>query len=213
MRVIAGEARGKALMAPKGLEVRPTTDKVKGAIFSMLTAQAFQRADDGHLGGNFPYRRVLDLFSGTGALGIEALSRGSEHVDFAETNPRARASIRDNLRRTGFEDRATINALSAAQAVSTFRTAYDLILLDPPYEDQATPALLESLGRSDLLAPGALLVLEHARAMAAPESTGRLRLIRTRFHGDTAISLYETANSLERSTMSELSTPLRPEPS
>jgi 16S rRNA (guanine966-N2)-methyltransferase len=213
MRVIAGEARGRALTAPKGLEVRPTTDKVKGAIFSMLAAQAFQRADQGHEGGAFPYPRVLDLFAGTGALGIEALSRGSQHADFVENNPRARTTIHENLRRTGLTDRATVHALAAAHAVSTFRTAYDLILLDPPYADPATPALLERLGQSSILAPGALLVLEHARAMAAPEMAGRLRLSRTRFHGDTAISLYELTIPSERSPMVEQSTELGSEPS
>jgi 16S rRNA (guanine(966)-N(2))-methyltransferase RsmD len=211
--VISGEARGKTLTAPKGLAVRPTTDKVKGAIFSMLAAQAFQRADEGHEGGAFPYRRVLDLCAGTGALGIEALSRGSEHADFVETNPRARAAIHDNLKRTGFEDRATVHAVPAMHAVSTFRTAYDLILLDPPYEDPAIPALLDSLGRSGVLAPGGLLVLEHARGLAVPELAGRLRLTRTRFHGDTAISLYAMPNLRERSPMGEESTALGPAPS
>src|SRR5438874_12752325 len=99
MRVIAGSAKGRPLVAPKGLEVRPTTDKVKGAIFSMVDAIAFRRADDV---GASPFGRVLDLFAGSGALGIEALSRGAEHVDFVEASAPARAAIVENLRRTGF---------------------------------------------------------------------------------------------------------------
>src|SRR5687767_7923170 len=128
MRVIAGRAKGRALTAPKGLAVRPTTDKVKGAIFSMLDAVAFRRAE--HVGREAasPFGRVLDLYAGTGALGIEALSRGATHVDFVETSAAARAAIVENLRRTGFAPMASIHAISAEAAVSTFRASYDLIL-------------------------------------------------------------------------------------
>ena len=115
MRVISGSAKGRTLTAPRGLAVRPTTDKVKGAIFSMLDAEAFRRADEPN---EFAIRRVLDLYAGTGALGIEALSRGAEHCDFVEPSAQARAAITENLRRTGLARQAALHSLKAETAVS-----------------------------------------------------------------------------------------------
>ena len=192
MRVISGTAKGRPLIAPKGLDVRPTTDKVKSAMFSMLEAEAFRRADQGFPGGPFPFPRVLDLYAGTGALGIEALSRGAGHADFVEPNARARAVLLDNLERTRLAPQATVHQVRAQHAVSTFRTAYDLILLDPPYQDPETPALMETLGQSALVGRGTLVMLEHARSTKVPTTVGRLQLSRTRYHGDTGISLYES---------------------
>jgi 16S rRNA (guanine966-N2)-methyltransferase len=192
MRVISGSARGRPLIAPKGLDVRPTTDKVKGAMFSMLDAEAFRRVDRGFPGGSFPFAKVLDLYAGTGALGIEALSRGADHADFVESSSKARAALQANLTRTGLAAQAAVHQMRAELAVSTFRTTYDLILLDPPYQDPAALALLATLGQSTLVGHGTLVVLEHARSTEAPTTVGRLRLSRTRYHGDTGISLYES---------------------
>src|SRR3954447_21260754 len=100
------------------MATRPTTDKVKEAIFAMLSAEGLRRAEaSGEI--DFPWARVLDLYAGSGALGIEALSRGSEHVDFVDSNARARAAIQDNLHRTGFGEQASIHGLRAETAVST----------------------------------------------------------------------------------------------
>ncbi|MBM2811531.1 MAG: methyltransferase [Chloroflexi bacterium] len=193
MRVIAGSAKGRPLVSPRGVEIRPTTDKVKGAIFSMLEARAFQRIDDGGHGGPFPFANMLDLFSGTGALGIEGLSRGAEHVDFVESNSRARNSIQVNLARTGFVEKSKIFALDASRAVSIFRGHYDLILADPPYGDPVVPSLIETLGGSRILARGALVVIELLRKNPFPDSAGALHLARARYHGETAILLYEAS--------------------
>jgi 16S rRNA (guanine966-N2)-methyltransferase len=193
VRVIAGSAKGRPLASPKGVDIRPTTDKVKGAIFSMLEAKAFQRADDGRPGGPFPFARVLDLFSGTGALGIESLSRGAEHVDFVESNPRARSAIQENLARTGFSEQSRMYALDALQAVSIFHGPYDLILADPPYGDAVVPSLIETIGSSKILARGALVVIEQLRKYPFPERAGALHLARARYHGETAILLYEVS--------------------
>jgi len=197
MRVIAGAAKGRTLAAPKGLAIRPTTDKVKGAVFSMLDAAAFRRAD-GAYSPTFPFSRVLDLYSGTGALGIEALSRGAGHCDFVESNPKARALIVENLRRTGFTSKATVHGIIAELAVSTFYVAYDLILADPPYSDPAVLALIDALGESQIVGEGSLVVVEHARSMEVPSRAGRLHLARSRYHGTSAIALYEAAPSLDR---------------
>jgi 16S rRNA (guanine966-N2)-methyltransferase len=188
VRVIAGSARGRPLVAPRGTAIRPTTDKVKGAIFSMLDAEAFRRTDGDD--DEFPFRRVLDLHAGTGALGIEALSRGAQHCDFVDTSSRARAAIQENLRRTGLVSGGSVHAFSAARAVSTFNLPYDLILADPPYADPAVPMLLANIGSSGIVHERTLLIIEHARSVELPREPGRLRLARSRYHGTTAISLY-----------------------
>lgn len=190
MRVIAGMAKGRPLLAPKGLATRPTTDKVKSAIFSMLTAEGLRRQDEDTAASDFPFPRVLDLYAGSGALGIEALSRGAEFADFVESSPRARAIIHQNLERTGLALQGTVHGLRVESAVSTFRPAYDLILLDPPYLDPAVSSVLASLGRSAILAPRALVVVEHARTTELPTEAGTLHLLRRNYHGTTAISLF-----------------------
>lgn len=193
MRVIAGSARGRPLASPPGRRIRPTTGRVKEAIFSMLEADAMRRPGDG---SPFPYRRVLDLYSGTGALGIEALSRGAEHVDFVETDHRTRATILLNLERTGFHRQGKLHAIRAENAPSTLAGPYDLILADPPYADPSTLALLELIGRSALLAEGGVFILEHSSAFEPPTQAGSLRLDRTRRHGTSRVSLYRAADEI-----------------
>jgi 16S rRNA (guanine(966)-N(2))-methyltransferase RsmD len=190
MRVVAGVAKGRRLVAPRSTSIRPTTDRVKEAIFSMLESEAFRRADEGEHTASFPFRRVLDLYAGSGALGIEALSRGAEHTDFVEVSPQARAAIAENLRRTGFTDAATIHATRSESAISTLRRAYDLILLDPPYGDEAATQALEKLGTSEILASHAIVILEHARSRAVPDQAGALYRARSRYYGSTAVSLF-----------------------
>src|SRR3972149_4981592 len=135
MRVIAGEARGKPLKAPKA--IRPTTDLVKGAIFSMLEA----------LGGE--WERVLDLYSGSGALGIEALSRGAEWADFVEREPRSCSVIKDNLEKTGFKEYSHVYRSSVKRALEFLEGNYSLVLMDPPYNMPG----LEGLGGGKDVSP------------------------------------------------------------
>ena len=190
MRVISGSAKGRTLSAPKGSDIRPTTDKAKSAIFSILDAEALRRPDIGLEGGRFPYRRVLDLFAGTGALGIEALSRGADFADFVEIDPRARHTITENLQRTGLTDRARIHGMRAQQAILVLRNAYDLVLLDPPYAELDTPDILASLASSRLLKNGSIVIVEHARTTELPAELGALHFSRTRIHGGTAVSVF-----------------------
>jgi 16S rRNA (guanine966-N2)-methyltransferase len=191
MRVIAGSAKGRQLATPKRAAVRPTTDLVKGAIFSMLEAAAAQiEAEMGEIDADFPFPRVLDLYAGSGALGIEALSRGAEHADFVEANAPMRAVIVENLRRTGFSAQGAIHAMRAELAVAALRGPYDLILLDPPYGDEGTTQVLERLSSSGILADRAIVVLEHARTRPIPQQIGTLQLARSRHHGSTGISLF-----------------------
>lgn len=207
MRVIAGVARGRPLRSTESQSVRPTSDKVKGALFSMLEAEAFKRglAEPGYLAGTedgdgrpaFPWPRVLDLYAGSGALGIEALSRGAERVDFVEADARARGAIAENLRKTGLGSRAKVHPVRVETAISTFTQPYDLILLDPPYDEPALEAVLDGLCASPLVGDSSFVVLEHSRRRQPPARCGRLALLKTRFHGSTGISIY-ASEELER---------------
>ena len=131
-----------------------------------------------------PDARVLDLFAGTGAIGIEALSRGATHVTFVDTDPRARRLIEENLQRCGVSDRYVIIRTPQSLPAESF----DLVVLDPPY---AEPDLTATIAAAEsLIAPGGLLVLEHARRRPAPEQVGRLKRARDLVSGDSALAFY-----------------------
>lgn len=201
MRVIAGIAKGRPLQSIDSRQVRPTSDKVKGVIFSMLEAEAFKRgiAEPGYLvdveegEGGSPWKRVLDLYAGSGALGIEALSRGADSTDFVETDAKARHAIGENLRRAGFQDRGRVHGMRVESAISTFVQPYDLILLDPPYNEPALQAVFEQLCGSALVGGSTFVALEHGRERQVPPGCGGLFLLKTRFHGGTGVSLYASS--------------------
>jgi len=178
MRVIGGSAKGRQLKGPRGPGTRPTSDLVRGAMFDILRA----------MGTDFP--RVLDLYAGTGALGIEALSRGADWCDFVERGYRARETIRENLAHTDLAGKAAVHALSARQVPERLRGPYTLVLADPPYNDERALEDVERVATSPLLAPGAVLVLEHSRRREAPPVLGGRRLLQSRRHGDTCVSFY-----------------------
>lgn len=197
MRVIAGRARGATLRVPADSPIRPTADKLKGAIFSMLEAEAYKRgvlqppdAPPGAMLAGVGWPLVLDLYAGSGALGIEALSRGAQAVDFVEPDAAARAVLRANLARTHLEDFAAVHAMHALAAVSTLHRRYDLILLDPPYADPEAFAVFAALARSALFGPASILVWEHSRTTVPPARAGALVLQKTRCHGASGVSLY-----------------------
>lgn len=184
MRVIAGSARGRTLKGPPRARAsgrpgpRPTSDLVRGVIFDMLDAMG---AD---------YARVLDLYAGTGALGIEALSRGEGVADFVESDAAMCAIIRENLRRCGFEARAKVHRLTAERAAARLQGPYTLVLADPPYYDDAAPGTVEAIAASPLLAEGGVLAFEHHRSQPAKDSLGGRALYRSRRHGDSVVSIY-----------------------
>jgi 16S rRNA (guanine966-N2)-methyltransferase len=135
--------------------------------------------------------RVLDLYAGSGALGIEAISRGGRWCDFVEQDRAACEAIRQNLRLTGFENQASVYQLSADIALSHLTGPYTLVLADPPYEDNKALILLKSLMRSPLAKQGrTVLVLEHSFRREPPNDLGGLGLVNSRRHGDSAISIY-----------------------
>jgi 16S rRNA (guanine(966)-N(2))-methyltransferase RsmD len=158
--------------------VRPTSDLVRGAIFDMLDAMG---AD---------YSRVLDLYAGTGALGIEALSRGDGEADFVEMDVAAAVMIDLNLNRTGFESRGRVHRLTADRAADRLSGPYTLVLADPPYYDEGGLAAVTAIAESALVDAESVFVLEHHKKTAAPDVLGPLRLIKARTHGDTAVAIY-----------------------
>ena len=177
MRVIAGELKGRKLRAPTWEGLRPTSDKLRETLFNVVSARVAGA-------------RVLDLYAGTGAIGIEALSRGATHVTFVDKDARAVALIEENLAHCGVADRYAIIRcrLDGVTPPSLALGSFDLIMLDPPY-DELDPAV--SIGSTEsLLAPDGLLVLEHARRHPVPPQVGRLSLTRDLNSGDSALAFY-----------------------
>lgn len=179
MRVIAGEARGFPLKAPKTTDTRPTSDKVRGAIFSMLAAR-----------GVYQPARVLDLYAGSGAMAIEALSRGAVCADLVERAPAACAVIRENLAKTRLGDRARVIQAEVGRILDRLEGPYDLVFLDPPYADPGIDNVIERLGARGLVANGSVVVYEHSKRREPPPSCGPLSATVTRCHGDTCITIY-----------------------
>lgn len=178
MRVTGGAARGTPLLAPKGAETRPTTDRVREAVFSILYSM------DADLS------RVLDLYAGSGALAIEALSRGEGAADLVERAAAACEVIRRNLARAGMTSRARLHCASVQRALVRLTGPYTLILLDPPYADPSVEQTLAALGASSLVAVGTTLVLEHGRSRPPPPAVGALALQSDRRYGDTGVAFY-----------------------
>lgn len=178
MRVITGQAKGHRLKFPKGTRTRPATDLVRGAIFSMLE----RIADD--------WSEVLDLFSGSGALGIEALSRGAGWVDFVEKEPRCCGIIRENLEKTKLSSRAKVYCCSVAKAISFLDKEYNVILMDPPYSNTSIGDTVTQLATSGLVSPATTLMITHSPHLPLAESYAPLCLIKEQRHGDSCISIY-----------------------
>lgn len=158
--------------------MRPTSDLVRGAIFDVLEAQGVDRS------------RVLDLYAGSGALGIEALSRGSEWCDFVERSAANAALIRENLALTGLQERGRVHRLAVERATERLEGPYSLLLADPPYDDAAAVAALERIARSLLVGAETTLVLEQSRRRQPPHELGPLPLTWSRRYGDTVVSIY-----------------------
>jgi 16S rRNA (guanine966-N2)-methyltransferase len=179
MRIIAGRAKGLRLRRPSVRDLRPTSDLVRGAIFDILVSM---EAD---------FSRVLDLYAGSGALGIEALSRGAGWCDFVEQDRGACAIIRENLAVAGFQEQGRVHCLSAEKALDRLEGPYNLVLVDPPYEDESAVAVVDRLAGSRLVGPGSTLVLEHPWRRLPADRWGRFALVSRKRHGDTGVSVYQ----------------------
>lgn len=176
-RVIAGAARGVELRWPKGAATRPTTGRLRESLFSMLEA------------ARIPFESVLDLYAGSGALGIEALSRGADEATFVESDPRAAAVIRENLRRVRMEDRASVYVARVGRWRPPEGACYTLVVADPPYDDPAPWAAVESAVDGALSQNAAVVVEREARREAPDRLAGR-PLWRDRRQGAGAVAIY-----------------------
>jgi 16S rRNA (guanine966-N2)-methyltransferase len=194
MRVISGTARRRPLRA--ATNTRPTADLIKGVIYSMLEALAYKRGfepdEDGNLAAALAWPRVLDLFAGSGGLGIEALSRGAQSAEFVEQDRAAARVIQANLQSTGLEERARVHLATVGAALRSVHVPIDLVFADPPYEDApAVEATVKALGRAGLLLPTSVVVIEQsARADPPPALVGDLPLLNSRRHGRTRVTVY-----------------------
>jgi 16S rRNA (guanine(966)-N(2))-methyltransferase RsmD len=189
MRVIAGAAKGRRLRALRGRTVRPTADRVKEALFSMLQS----RFD---LAGAV----VLDLFAGSGALGLEGLSRGAGRAVFVEQDHEARRVLAANVAACGFAERSRIVARSVRRAVAELAThgaRFDGVLMDPPYGHGLADAALAQLAAAGLVAPGGWVAVEHQVDDVLAEGYGTLRLTAARRYGKTAVALFADSRRVE----------------
>lgn len=177
MRIIAGNYKGRRLTSPMDDRVRPTSDKVKEAIFSILMNEIY--------GSN-----VLDLFSGSGNLGLEALSRGAEHCWFADSSRDSLKLIRENISYCKANDKATVLAGDFRKVLARLTTPMDIILLDPPYNMGMLPECFELIEEYDLLAENGLIIAEHRREEILPEQFGKFTKVKERKYGTVVVSIY-----------------------
>ena len=165
MRVISGSARGRRLKELQGMDTRPTTDKVKESIFNVIQF-------------DIPYRKVLDLFGGTGQLGIEALSRGASHCTFVEQRRDAQILIRENIKACDFQEVSKVVPGEALAFLRSCREQFDVIFLDPPYQSDLLERSLEAIREFDILREHGIIVCESALdkvlpALEAPYEWGK----------------------------------------
>jgi 16S rRNA (guanine966-N2)-methyltransferase len=181
MRITGGERRGKRLASFRGSRIRPTSDKVREAIFNLL-------------GQNMTGFRVLDLFAGTGALGIEALSRGAKEAVFVDHLPEALQLIRKNLALCGYEGRSTFLRKDLSRGLPVgqglMQPAFDVVFADPPYRKGFLVSVLQGLSGLRLLSPNGAFVAETAREESLPENAGDLLVAKDRVYGDTRVFIY-----------------------
>lgn len=183
MRVISGSAKGRRLVPPQDRRVRPTSDRIKEALFSIIISRR----------GDLAGCAILDLFAGTGNLGIEALSRGAAKALFVDNHRESTALVRKNLQGTGLEEFAEVMASDTFAAIARLAAAgrrFDLILADPPYNLGLAEKLLGEPALERLLAEESLLVIETSDREELPKSCGNLTMLDRRIYGDTAIAFY-----------------------
>lgn len=179
MRITGGTVKGTHLKTLPRRSIRPTTSVVRQAIFSFLDNSSAN------------WGRVLDLYAGTGALGIEALSRGAEWVDFVDRRKSCCDVIRSNLQRIGGLQRSHVYCCSASKALGFLKNSYDIIFADPPYSDPSAESVFAELAESDLVAEDSIVLICHANRFALSSDYRGLHLVRERRYGDTFVSIYQ----------------------
>ena len=175
MRVITGKARGVALKTPDGMATRPTSDRVKEALFSVIQF-------------DIPGSRVLDLFGGTGQLGIEALSRGAESAVFVDQSKNAVKLVKDNLKKTQLENARVVQGDSISFLAG--KEKFDLIFLDPPYATGLLKNALDGIVKFDKLSTGGIIVCESSAETELPELDAPYQHLKTYKYGKVKITVY-----------------------
>lgn len=184
MKILTGRFRGRRLIFRPNPHLRPTADKARKAIFDM-----FQ--------GEMEQKRVLDLFSGTGALGFEALSQGADHVTFVEKDEAQCREIFGNLSRLKLTDQASVcceDASIALERLSASRKTFDFVFVDPPYDDAMAAGSLERLARIKLVSPGGFVLVECRKREDFPDVFGSLKMLRDKRYGQTKILIYRSSD-------------------
>jgi 16S rRNA (guanine966-N2)-methyltransferase len=179
MRIVAGTAGGIGLKSPPGDTIRPTSDMVRDAVFNVLTPHLAEAV-------------ILDLYAGTGAMGIEGLSRGAQMAEFVDSSPVARSIIRDNLKGTGLTSKGLVTPGRLPEALSRVQACADIAILDPPYAADEIHRTMDALATGPTVQPTAILVLEHSKRFTPLPRYGNFTLGRSKRYGDTVISYFGT---------------------
>lgn len=186
MRITGGQAKGIPIRVPKGTQTRPTSDKVRQGLFNIL-------------GGEVSGRKVLDLFAGSGALGIEALSRGAACAVLVEKNPRSACIIANNLQKAGLSDKAEImktDFRSALEKLNRRGEVWDLIFIDPPYQSVLLDKVIKILPKYCVISAKSIIVAEHFKKKELPPNILDIPLVQTRVYGQTCLSFFDTNDRL-----------------
>lgn len=184
MRVVSGNCKGRPLKAVPGNTTRPTTDKVKEALFNMIGPYFF-----GGIG--------LDLFAGSGGLGIEALSRGLDKVIFIDQDAKAIQTIRENIKACKLEEEAEIYRNEAERALKALikrGISFDFIFMDPPYKKQKLVSLMQKIDEQHLLKSGGLIVCEHSHEVELPRTVGEFTQVKNERYGIIAVTIYSESS-------------------
>jgi 16S rRNA (guanine966-N2)-methyltransferase len=176
-RISGGKERGRRLRSPRGTGLRPTSERVRAAVFSIL-GPAVEGA------------KVLDIYAGTGAFGMEALSRGAVWADFVEADERHCQAIRLALRDLGMADKARVYRIRAERALEILPGGYDLVFADPPYDQDPWDEFLGRMGYGDALNAGASVVAEHRRTRVLKDEYGPLKVTTRRRYGDSSVTIF-----------------------
>ena len=176
-RITGGSHRGRRLRTTTGPGLRPTSERVRAALFSIIGSDAV----DG--------KRVADLYAGTGAIGLDALSRGAAWVDFVESNQRLCRELTERLRSWSLDARAKVYRRRVLSMLRNLPGGYDLVIADPPYESRELADVVDRLQATRMVNPGGLVVLEHRTGLKEEFATGRFELETTKTYGDTALTV------------------------
>lgn len=177
VRIISGTMKGRKLIAPPGLDVRPTSDKIKGALYNILSDRITMAS-------------FLDLYAGSGSVGIEGLSRGARHVVFVDQDRKHLRTLRKNIPKGLFEGCYQIVEKSASDFLSRTKQSFDFIFIDPPYASDEVEKILPRLKQGDIIAKDGEIIIEHHHKRSLPEEIGIFLLIKKYKYGETLLSFY-----------------------